>query len=259
MFETGRFPTLCPSPPATRLLTALAALLFCSTVVAGRAGAESLEDILRRSDVSMLAPESFRASLTVTSKGKTVGLEVWRSGEENLLVRFLSPGDRGKFLLRREGVLYFIAPRAKKPIRLNPAYRLSGAASLDEILGTRYSKEYTVVGSTDEGNGALVALQLQAIDPKAPYPVARYVVDKASFRPTRTELVLPSGKTARIVDFLRWEERPRLHPGRLRIRDAINPKASAEVEILRVDPQPVPAGLFDLADDSERRKLDRRD
>jgi hypothetical protein len=213
------------------------------------------EDLLRRSDVSLLAPASFRASLTITTRGKAVGLQVWRSGESDLLVQFLGEADEGKFLLRREGVLYFIAPRARKPIRLNPSYRLSGAASLDEILGTRYAQAYTVVRSSPEGSGDAIVLHLQAVDPKAQFPVVRYVVERTTSRPTRVEFDLRGGKTARVVEFIRWAEGPRVHPARLRIRDELNPQATAEVDILSVEPRPVPAGLFDLADDSERRKL----
>jgi len=237
-------------------MTAVKGLLFCSSVAIGSAAAaESPAELLRKSDVSLLAPESFRASLSVTSKGETTHLEVWRSRESNLLVRFLAPADRGKFLLRKDGILYFIAPRARNPVRLNSAYRLSGAASLDEILGTRYAKEYTVSGARDEAEGQRVSLRLEAIDPKSRYPVVRYVVDKKTDRPTRAEFDLPGGKTARVVEFLKWDEHPQVHPARLRIMDLLNPKASAEVEIVSVRPEPVPAGLFDVADDKERRKL----
>jgi hypothetical protein len=104
-----------------------------------------------------------------------------------------------------------------------------------------------------------MTLRLAAKDPKAPYPIVRYVVDKTTYRPTRTEFQLPSGKTARIVEFLAWSERPSLHPSRLRIRDALNAKATAEVEIVAVEPQPVAPGLFDLTDDTERRKLTDQD
>jgi Outer membrane lipoprotein-sorting protein len=239
---------------------ALRGILFCGWVGMGSSvTAETPAEILRRSDVSLLAPDSFQASLTVTSKQATTRLRVWRAGDSNLLVEFLAPQERGKFLLRRGGALYFIAPRAKHPVRLNPAYRLSGVASLDEILGTRYAKEYTAAGATAEGNGDQIALHLEAIDRKARYPTVLYVVDKASYRPTRVEFHLQGGKTARVVEFLRWEEHPRLHPALLRIKDALNPQGSAEVEILRVRPQPVPEALFELADDQERRRLDDQD
>lgn len=236
---------------------ALGTAILGASVRASPTLAQSTDEVLRRSDVSTLAPDSFRASLTVTSRGQTLGFTVWRSGESRLLVQFLNPEDKGKFLLRRDAALYFIAPRAKKPIRLNGAYRLSGAASLDEILGTRYSKEYTVVRSSADGNE--IALHLAAIDPKAPYPLVSYIVDRASYRPTRSEFQLASGKTARIVEFLGWNGHPSLHPSRLRIIDTLNPKATADVEIVAVELQPVPADLFDLADDSGRRKLTDHD
>jgi hypothetical protein len=219
--------------------------------------AEPPEELLRRSDLSSIGPQSFRARLQITARSRTLELEVWRSGETKLLVRFLDPAEKGKFLLRREGSLYLIAPRAKKPVKLTPDYRLSGAASLDEILGTRYSREYVVVSESSEGPDAdLVALELEARSPGASYPTVRYIVRRSTHRPARADLRLASGKTARIVDFLEWMEAPRPHPSRLRVSDALNPKATADVQITEVEERPVPEGLFDLADDSERRKLD---
>ncbi len=219
--------------------------------------AEPPEELLRRSDLSSIGPQSFRSQLRITARGRTLALEVWRSGETKLLVRFLDPAEKGKFLLRREGSLYLIAPRAKKPVKLTPDYRLSGAASLDEILGTHYSREYNVVSEGPEGTDAdLVALELAARAPGLAYPTVRYVVRRSTHRPTRADLRLASGKTARIVDFQEWAESPRPHPIRLRVSDALNPKATADVQITKVEELAVPEGLFDLADDSERRKLD---
>lgn len=237
-----------------RLLRAVALVLALGALAGA---AEPPEELLRRSDLSSIGPQSFRARLRITARGRTLALEVWRSGETKLLVRFLDSAEKGRFLLRREGSLYLIAPRAKKPVKLTPDYRLSGAASLDEILGTHYSREYAVVSEGQEGTDAdLVALELAARSPGPAYPTVRYVVRRSTHRPARADLRLASGKTARTVDFVEWAEAPRPHPSRLRVSDALNPKATADVQITEVEERAVPEGLFDLTDDAERRKLD---
>jgi hypothetical protein len=240
-----------------------AAVVLAAGIVAASGSAETpvSQDLLRQSDISLLAPESFRARLRVAGPDKPLSLEVWRSGDDKLLVRFLGPGEEGKFLLRLGKTLYFLSPRAKKPVKLDPAYRLSGAAALDEILGTRYSREYDVAGEeavAGEG-GPLVAFDLAARTDEAPFPRVRYVVSRATRKPVRAELGLSNGKTTRIVEFLEWEGAPRAHPRRLRVRDLLNTKASAEVDILEVEERTVPDALFDLSDPSARHGLEARE
>jgi hypothetical protein len=213
-------------------------------------------DLLARSDVSTLAPASFRARLTLTpTKGDPLDLEVWRAGETKTLVRFLGRKDRGKYLLRLDDALYFLSPKAKKPVKLDPAYRV-GAVSLDEMLGTRYSRDYEIVGVSLEQDGALVDLELRALGPNAPWPKVLYVVERATRRPVRAEFYARSGRKTGAVEFLEWSTAKRLRPKRLRVEDAVRKSASADVLITEVDERPVPNGLFDKDDPSERRKLE---
>ena len=237
-------------------VAALAAWLAVAAAAAG--AAEPHADLLRRSDISSLAPESFRARLLVTpASGQPQQLEVWRAGESRTLVRFLAPKDRGKYLLRLEDALYFLSPRAKNAVKLDPAYRL-GAASLDEMLGTRYSRDYAIESASDaeDAGGALVVLELKARNPKAPWLRVRYVVRRELQRPVRVEFRAASGKTTGSVAFVEWQEQGRLRPRRLHISDALRPKRSADVAIQEVEERSVPSGLFDLTDPSERRKLE---
>jgi hypothetical protein len=237
-------------------VAALAAWLAAAAPAAG--AAEPHAELLRRSDISSLAPESFRARLLVTpDSGQPQELEVWRAGESRTLVRFLAPKDRGKYLLRLEDALYFLSPRAKNAVKLDPAYRL-GAASLDEMLGTRYSRDYAIESSSEaeDARGPLVVLELKARTPRAPWGRVRYVVRRELQRPVRVDFLATSGKTTGSVEFLAWEEKGRLRPLRLRVRDALRPKRSADVAIEEVEERSVPSGLFDLTDPSERRKLE---
>jgi hypothetical protein len=213
--------------------------------------------LLRQSDLAAFTPESFRARMRVTEpddRDRALELEVWRSGEGRALVRFLGPREKGKYLLRLGADLWFLAPGARRPVRLKPSHRLHGSASLDDILGLRYARDYTVesLEELEEPGGREVALSLAARAPGTPYPRVRYVVDRASRRPLHAEYFLASGRRARTVEFLEWSApgRPRLR--RLRLRDDLRGGAVTEVEVPELDERPVPDGLFSLTDGAAR-------
>jgi hypothetical protein len=238
--------------------SAMSSLLLLLLAALG-AAAQTPEELLKQADVSMLSPASFRAEMAIGSGKERLELEVWRGRDESVLVRFLAAKDAGKFLLRRPEGLFFIAPRAKQPVRVSPSYRLSGAATLDEILGARYARDYGVERAVDEPGGAgdLVALELKAKGP-SPYPTVSYVVRRSARRPARIELRLPSGRLARTVEFLDWRETPAgPRPARLSVKDALRPAASAVVEVVRLEERAVPDGLFSLTDPAERARLAR--
>lgn len=233
-----------------------AGLLIALSALAVGVEAESPEDLLRRSDVAAAQPEAFRALLRVRAEGRTVELEVWRSGESRTLVRFLDPRERGKYLLRLDGVLWFLSPGARNPVKLAPAHKLKGSASLDDLLGIRYSRDYEIVAFTEEqdASGPLAVFDLRARG-KAPYPRVRYLVRPATGRPWRAEYGLASGKLASVVEFAGWDETQGARVKRLVLRDQLRGGAVTEVELVEMEPRPVPAGLFDLRDGSERRRL----
>jgi Outer membrane lipoprotein-sorting protein len=246
------------------LLLTLPAITAATVAVASSAAAAELspEELLAASDVRRAAPESFRARMRLTVRqtaggpAATSDLEVWRQGDQHALVRFLDPKERGKFLLRLGGDLWFLAPAAR-PVRLSPAYRLRGGASLEDILGIDVARDYRVeVSAREQGpRGELVALQLAAKAKDAPYPRLRWVVDPAQRRPVRAEYLLASGKVFRRVEFEAWQEGHLLWPRRLVIREPLRPGAETTVELLSIEPRPAPAGLFDLHDSAARDAL----
>jgi hypothetical protein len=218
-------------------------------------------DLLKRSDVASRAPESFRARLRITAlreQPDKMDVEVWRSGESKSLVRFLGPKEKGKYLLRLDGVVWFLAPGARKPVKMSRAHRLRGSASLDDILGTRYGRDYVIEGATEteEAGGPLIILDLVAKGPRAPYPRIRYFVRRATERPVRVEHLLPSGKTSSVVEFLEWEEGSRPVARRLVLTDRLRSGLRTEVTLLEMEERKVPGGLFDLGDPTERKKLE---
>ena len=237
------------------------AFLLARAATATIAPADAV-DLLKRSDVSSRAPESFRARLQVTTlreQPDPMDIEVWRSGESKSLVRFLGPKENGKYLLRLDAAVWFLAPGARKPVKMSRAHRLRGSASLDDILGTRYGRDYVIEGATETGDagGPLVVLDLVARSSRAPYPKVRYFVRRASERPVRVERLLPSGKTSSVVEFLEWEEGSRPVVRRLVLTDRLRSGLRTEVTLLEMEERKIPDGLFDLRDPTERKKLEK--
>jgi hypothetical protein len=222
----------------------------------GARATETPEELLRRSDISTFAPSSFSAHVTLKgTRSESLHFEVWRAGETRTLVRFLDAKDRGKYLLKRDDVLWFLAPRAKKPVRLHPSYKLAGGASLDEILGLRYSREYKVAGVAEAEDG-LVALDLEAAGSDVRHPRVRYFVRRNTQRPVRIEFQSSSGKATGRVEFLEWEEGPRPRPRRLLVTDLLRPETPEAVEITEVNERTVPDELFDLHHATARSRLE---
>lgn len=250
------------SERARARLGSLARLLCVCVAGAAPAAARSTEaalppeEILRRADVGALSPESFRARMRLTAGGRPpLEVEVWRKGEARTLVRFLGAKEKGRYLLRLGDALWFLAPDAKRPVRLGPSYRLRGSATLDDVLGVRYARDYRVRASA-EGEDGLVVLDLVARAPAALYPAVRYVVARATLRPVRAEYRLPSGKVATIVEFADWSRGPRPYPSRLLLRDALHGGTVTTVDVEEMEERSVPAALFDLADPTERLRLE---
>jgi hypothetical protein len=220
----------------------------------------SPDDLLRRSDVGAFAPSSFRAHLTLTNPAQHEPheIEVWRSGEGRTLIRLLDPKERGKYLLRLDGEVWFIAPGAKKPIHLSPSYRLYGGATLDEVLGLRLARAYRVdsLSREHDADGALAVLELRATSDGALFPQVRYVVREATERPVSATYRLRSGREATSVAFFNWNDRGPLYARKVIVKDLLRKGTITEVDIRDLQERAIPDGLFSLDDPSARRALE---
>ena len=250
---------MCSRRVAAGILAALA--LAPAPAATAMIAPDVAAELLRKSDVASRAPESFRARLRITpllEPPDPMDIEVWRSGDTKSLVRFLGPKEQGKYLLRLDAVVWFLAPGAKNPIKLSPARRLRGGASLDDVLGIRYGSDYVIerAAETLEAGEPLAILELAARGANAPYPKVRYVVRLATERPIRAEHLLPSGKTSSVVEFLEWAAGSRPVARRLVITDRLRSGIRTEVTLLEMEERKIPDGLFELRNPTERRRLE---
>lgn len=235
--------------------TAPGAALFLSLALAGSAfAAEPPETLLAASDLFARAPAELRLELEVGAEGapERVPLEIWRSGPERALVRFLDPRERGKFVLRLGAETYFLAPGASRPVKLGAAFRLQGGAALDELLGLALARDYRIAAV--ESAGGVATFELEATSPTAAYPKVRWAVDAARRRPLRAELRTSAGRALRVIEFRGWLDEKKLVPGEVAIADLV--RGGKLVATFRAyDPRPVPAALFALDDGTARAAL----
>jgi hypothetical protein len=238
-----------------RLALAVAlSLSFSGASFAAEAAPQDLSRLLADSDLFAKAPEEFRAELELGTIGSnaTNSLEIFRKGRELELVRFLAPKERGKFLLRREERLYFLAPGSARPVELQPSYRVHGAA-ISELLGLDLARDFRIA-RTEEA-GSTVTFDLEASAAGAAAKRLRWVVDRKSARPLRADFQSAQGKTLRVVEFKAWRDAVRGVPGHLVVKDLVTGAAPLEIRFVAFEHRPIDAALFDLADGKARAAL----
>ena len=203
-------------------------------------------ELLAASDLFAAAPAEFRVEVEVRQGTAASGmpLEIWRHGEELALVRLQAEKDRGKFLLRRDRDLYFIAPGSARPVKLAPSYRLQGAA-LDELLGLRLMRDYRI-DRVAEGGG-VVTFDLVANDKGAAAPRLRWVVSRARRLPLRADLQASDGKVLRVIEFAEWRDPRRGVPKRMVVKEVLRGGAPLAILFGAFEMRAVSLDLFDLA------------
>ena len=237
--------------------------VFAAALLGLTAGAQDMDSLLRRSDVGGFVPTSFRARLTLQQEGvaATSEIELWRSGADRTLVRFLDTKERGKYLLRLGTDLWFLAPGAKNPVRLSPTHRVYGAATLDVLLGLRLADDYRITGSSGQADALgepIVVFDLAAKSATQPFATVRYVVRPATDRPVSALYRLQSGRDATLIEFFDWTggARGQRYARRIHVRDLLRKGALTRIEATVFEERAVPDGLFDLKDGSARRALE---
>ncbi len=229
-------------------------LLFGQESRAPRAATPADQELLAASDLFAAAPSEFRVELEVRSNAATPGmpLEIWRRGDELALVRLLAAKDRGKFLLRRDRELFFIAPGSARPVKLAPSYRLQGAA-LDELLGLRLVRDYRI-GQVVEAGG-VVNFDLFANDKRAAAPRLRWAVARRGRLPLRADLQAIDGRVLRVIEFPEWHDPGHGVPKRMVVKDLA--RGGPPLQILFGTPEirPVDLALFALDGGAARSAL----
>lgn len=235
----------------------------CLTSMVAVGLAQGNDAVLRRSDVGGFVPTSFRTHLVMKQDGVSGSSEVelWRSGTDRTLVRFLDPKERGKYLLRIGADLWFIAPGARNPVRLSPSHRVYGAATLDVLLGMHLADDYRITSATPQTlpSGPALIFDLQSKSERQQFATVRYTVNTSTERPISALYRLQSGRDATLIEFFDWTGggRGQSYARRIQVRDLLRKGALTRIEAIVFEERAVPAGLFDLRDATARRQLER--
>jgi len=241
-------------PIRRRGLAALAAALATLAGPARADDAEPMRRLLAASDPFAAAPRELRVELRFSAAGgDAVPLELWRRGDTLALVRFLAPKDLGKYVIRRDGAFYFLAPGARSPVKLAPALAPAGGAALDDLLAVRPSRDYEIAAT--EAVGHLVIFDLVGRPGTSGAPRVRWVVDRRDRRPVRAEFRDADNRVARLVEFKGWHPTRRLEPAAIVAKDVARGGRPLDVAFVAVEARAVPEALFDLTDGAARSAL----
>ncbi len=241
----------------TALRAACMATALWSALPASSSAEVTAEQVrlLAATDPFAAAPAEMRIELVFSTggSGARVQIELWRKGDSLALVRFLAPKDRGKFVLRRDRSFWFLAPGAKAPVKLAPALAPAGGAALDELLGLRPSRDYTIERAIE--SAGVVTFDLVAKPDVGSSPRVRWAVDRARRLPLRAEFRSAEDRVTRLIEFKSWQDASKLVPALLLAKEVARGGPPLEVEFGDIEARPVDAALFDLSDGSARRAL----
>jgi len=182
----------------------LMALSMAATALA----APDAQALLRQSDAVRNGWPSYvvRVKITNFEAGKPDEadlFEVYQKGTEKSYVEFLSPRDKGKYLLMLGDDMWVYLPDTSRPIRITPLERLSGNASNGDIARTNYASDYDAALLRSEAVGGVQCnvLELNARRKGATYRKILYWLRATDARPVKADFFLASGKYIKSATF----------------------------------------------------------
>ena len=133
---------------SNRLLWLLAGCVW-SASAASQPNADA-QALLRQSDLRRNGWPSYvgRVKITNYESGKADEehlYQVSQKGTDKTHVEFLSPREKGTFLLMLGDDMWVYLPDTRRPVRITPLERLTGDASNGDVARTNYAYDYDAV------------------------------------------------------------------------------------------------------------------
>lgn len=175
--------------------------------------------------------------------------EVAVKGRQSRL-RFLEPGDAGKFVVRSGGETWLLLPTARNPIRVPASYRVRGGLSAAEVAEAGFSEDYDALFEREDEFAGMKCAVLRLMVRKGvsvSYPVVRVWIDEKEGLYRKAVFLLASGRTAKEATFDAYgmvRGAPVL--GRMTIVDTLRPGTTV-VEYLDWTKRAVPDRWLDPA------------
>jgi hypothetical protein len=190
----------------SRSLTLVA---FLVSGLARPALASEVQQMLKRADEYRLAPGAMQV-MTQVEAYRSAKLDkerqylVFLSSGHRSLVLSKTPIEKGQKLLMLGDDFWIILPSSQRPIRITPAQKLLGDASIGDIATMTWADDYdgTVVGEAEVGGTACTHLDVKAQRRGITYQRIELYLAKSDGRPVQADLYLASDKLAKRATFV---------------------------------------------------------
>lgn len=183
--------------------------------------------------------------------GRESLLHVAVHGADVSLIRVVQGIDQGQQILLRPEGIWVKLPRSARAVRITPAQRLLGDASVGDIGRLRWQDDYEAryaepAEVLHEGQLAW-RVDLMARSEAAAYPRILAILARSDGRPLQAEFLLKSGKPIKSVRFGPVEAvNDRRGIRRMELRDLLRGEGLTRVVQEKVEPRVLDERLFSL-------------
>jgi outer membrane lipoprotein-sorting protein len=232
------------------------------TLVSPAIGAESALDIVAKADAVRNPGRPFRGTTTITEyrAGKPEARNVLTifskidppTRQFRNLVRYVDPPrDAGKMVLLGHE-LWFYDPASKASVRISPQQRLTGQASIGDVLTVNLAIDYvaTLSGSepiADAGKAQRQCfhLDLKSATPNATYNRLEYWVETGTYRPIKAKFYSDSGRLLKVLYYRDFKTSlDGVRPAQAVILDAVDSTLVTTVDFGEQKFQDIPDAWF---------------
>jgi outer membrane lipoprotein-sorting protein len=208
--------------------------------------------LLKRSDVFRNGADSYAVRVKISNfesakQDEEHIYQVSQKGNEKTHVEFLSPREKGQFLLMLGDDMWVYLPDTSRPIRITPLERLTGNASNGDVARTHYAIDYdaTFLRSEKVGSTECHVLELMAKRKGSTYRRIEYWVRVEDARPVKAEFYLASGKHIKSATFDEYQQiNGRTVIRRMTIYDQIRKDSHSVMEYSGFTARELPDKLF---------------
>jgi len=208
--------------------------------------------LLRQSDILRNGSASYVVHIKITNfEGARQDEEhlyaVSQKGLDKTHVEFLSPREKGRYLLMLGDDMWIYLPDTSRPVRITPLERLTGEASNGDVARTNYAYDYDAVYLRSEkvGEAECHVLELTAKRKGSTYHKIEYWLRVEDARPVKAEFYLTSGKHTKSATFDAYiEEGGRTRLARMTIYDQIRKNSHSVLEYSGFEARELPDKLF---------------
>ena len=208
--------------------------------------------LLRQSDILRNGSASYVVHIKITNfvgarQDEEHLYAVSQKGLDKTHVEFLSPREKGRYLLMLGDDMWIYLPDTSRPVRITPLERLTGEASNGDVARTNFGYDYDAVYLRSEkvGNTECHVLELTAKRKGSTYHKIEYWLRVEDARPVKAEFYLTSGKHTKSATFDAYlEEGGRTRLARLTIYDQIRKNSRSVLEYSGFEARELPDKLF---------------